>query len=277
MRFHNFTKVLCVILWSFIVCSTLYCKEPPVKKLLGQDIFDHKIPGCPENSICSKQMGDHRLAWLKVVKRTKKLKDLGILRKYYQRSGLPVSYWMDGGPAVKDFSPISWESSCTYHKKKGQNIYEGMAFIKGSRGVHLAYQGKKITKLALGAKFFLTPHLLYNFERKKVTLYWLPKGDAPSYIDGDSLFIVRDADELFYGLRIHGDGRWQIVDSSSKETLHFERIKEDIKCPDALSDYKFSKKNSALIAKLFRGYYCQTIWDKKAKKNRIVRKFWGCN
>lgn len=238
---------------------------------------EHENMGCPENSLCSLEMGQYRQEWLNLINELKKRRssqNFKELEKFRQRNGLLVNFWSI--PHYKEsFRPILWESPCPHHrlKKASEKIYLGEGFIRDTKQVSAhTFWGKKYWNFSLGGVITLDPLILWDSSEHplRATTYYVPQKELPLFIESGHLQLILETDNYYYGLKVSQRGDWQVTALPNKSYP----LKE-VSCPQITQD--FLKKHLKLdYVSVYQSTLCYEIWDKSEQKKRLLQSFWAC-
>lgn len=260
-------------------------KELNKKKNLTLEDFEHEHKGCPENSDCSANMGKQRTLWLDLFKAQKNQKitsTIAEIEKFRKTYGVPVDFLtVQAAGAQERFTPILFDSPCPQHnpakdKKTGtaEKILIASVFMQNTKNeeAHLTILDTK-HNIPFGELAHLDPIYIISKKPAVTTLYWVPKGEKPLYIDGDSIVLLREHEGFYYGLKISKTGDWHVIEVKSGQGFD-EKIDEEV-CPkdnETLEKYK----TSAEYKKYYLDQFCQSIHDISTKSQKTMAVFWSC-
>lgn len=271
-------------------------KELNKKKNLSLEDFEHINKGCPENSDCSVNMGKQRTLWLNLFKsfpkspvpskESKDLNHVNEIEKFRKENGIPVEFYTNSAGGDR-FSPILFDSSCEQHNpkkdKKGNVLSEekvliGTSFVKNTKDgqVHLNVLDTKYD-IPLGELAYFDP--LYIISPKssanpaQTTLYWVPHGEKPLYIEGNSIVLLREQDNFYYGLKIFPNGEWQVTEIKPGQGLDEKINEETCQKNEIIEKYKGSPE----FKKYYLDQFCQSIYDIQSKSLKTMALFWSCS
>jgi hypothetical protein len=234
---------------------------------LGYKDFEHVNPGCPENTICSKLMGEKLTSFKKLISklRDSKIKDkIKSLNKFLKTKGLPIKF-LSLKKSFEHFAPIMWNSSCSNHgatKTDKVVVFASQAFSTGTKGSKVNFKlGNKIHSIEHGELATLDRVDILGSNKS----YYLPHLDRPLFFNGDELVVIKNSDDFYYGLAVSSNGSWRVIDHI-QGVKKFYRDRQEIKCP---KDLKYTKK-------FFQGRFCQKVYDLKSKKYKVVSLPWSC-
>ncbi len=283
MFFINVMKYL-FMFCAFILCVKINISEaasdfeiisekPQEKKFktMTYDDFEHPNMGCPENSLCEKEMGLHRKKWLTLLRdiRDKSLPEkikVKRLEEFRRKHGIPVGF-LAQKTQEKDLWKILWSSECRWHRteKLEDKVFYGNAFVSElSKDVAFVRYGEKVSKVTVDENFQLDPITVYS--GKKTYHYYAPKGEIPLYLQKGKLVFLRDDEEVFYGLEIAPSGKWKITSSENKNQSRFFAGSEDTKCPEEVKPLK----------PFYQSHFCRKIYNIDTKKFDIIQYSWSC-
>lgn len=213
------------------------------------------VPGCPENSYCSKDTGAHRTEWLNILTKfsEKKIDEKEANIQVQLKSGIPIPIWATE-EALKKPLTVLWDSPCKQHKIPTNKAYIGVTFLK-----------KLIPKNNI---LFHAPAILMD-EKKVPHVIPALRGDSPLYIINDSLYYTQDDEGHYYGLLISPTGTLSITQPFSDP--HYPR---EVTCSKQLIDLFMREIPSP---NFFQGYYCKEIFNTKTKYYQTILTGWSCN
>ncbi|MEX1100208.1 MAG: hypothetical protein WEB87_07270 [Bacteriovoracaceae bacterium] len=226
-----------------------------IKKDLTYEDLAHENPGCPENSICSEEMGKKMIKWNEFAKKLKEKKRPGkALDEFRRKNGLPVSFLATKDSALS-LDPILYTSRCEHHNPKDANktVYKGIQFFRNNPQ----------SKSAL-----FDSVIVYDGSSRR--RYQVPYEDAPLMIKDQNVVVVQEYDELFYHLAISADGKWKALNLSPQDISKARQTLENAQCPDEESGQKID------IGANHLKNYCKKIWNKDLKKEQLIRLVWSC-
>lgn len=204
--------------------------------------FDHIHAGCPENSSCSKEMG----AYYERFRQVLKSKSLKKQKQFLKKEGIPFATW--SRPPKKESSKknfqnfIEWDSQCANHHKK---IF--MAQVKA----------RSLRQLKDSEQFIVRKALIEN-KPGDYTLYHVPRGVGPLYLNGQDLIYLKYFEGLYYGLSINRKGKLSIVQpqTPSQYTMNVD-------CGAKLTK---AFKDLGMTSPLYTYSYCLNVWNEKTKR-----------
>lgn len=235
------------------------------------DDFEHEFKGCPENSECDQVMGHEMQRWHEFVKNlknseagpTKKTQTLEIFREKY---GIPTDFYTNQ-MSKKSFGPILYNSACRAHNPKDQNkkILRGTAFVKNIFEKK-AQIWKDQTLVEIEHNNLFTPKPVTVFYPEGPKVYHLSLDDQPLLIKNKEIYILKEEDDLFYGLKISVSGEWKIVDLDFSSLSDWQSKQEIVEC----------SKDKQSSQGIFENSFCKKIWDETTKKALVVKISQGC-
>ncbi len=260
------------LFFVLINCSTInpnWAKSIINKETTYED-FEHPNRGCPENSLCSPEMGEHRKKWLKLLGEIKKQdptekKKIQLLEKFRQQHGLPVAHFSYEKYA-KDYDQISWSSNCKEHlETKTPSISYGLSFISELKKnqTPVVHSLQKIMFASLD-EVKLDKVFVYLSD-KKLTFY-IPHAESPILLKDNKLFFIRSDEDVFYGLSISSDGKWEITNSSDKNQSRYFASTEETNCPE----------NNAGELPFFKSRFCRKIYNEETREMVVIELPWSC-
>lgn len=220
------------------------------------DDLAHENQGCPENSLCSKEMGIKMKRWKKFMEKMasenskRPSRAAAKIESFRAQYGLPVAFLADK-ESVLSIDPILFSSRCAHHnpKEKSQTTYKAIQFFKNNPA-------------SQAARF--DPATLYEKNNNKAFL--LPYEETPIMIDKGALVLSREHEDFFYHLAIDKDGKWKVVSPKKSDLSKALENMENAECPKELVEK--SKDHLKM--------YCKKIWNADEKKAQVVRLAWAC-
>ncbi len=241
---------------------------PPPKTL---EDYDHQFKGCPENSECDQVMGHQLSRWNELIKKLKspgmeekeKVQFLELFRGKY---GLPVEFYTIQ-KSQQGFKPLLFNSPCKEHNQKtGEKILRGTAFLKGLTR-EKAFVWRDQTQIEVPVGELLTAQPLIVYRDGVETRYDIPLGDQPLFIRKGDLYLLREADDLFYFLKVSALGAWKVELVDMERLSEWELKRTEVSCP---------KKEFLAPQKQFSVSFCKTVWDEDQKRVLTFRMHQGC-
>jgi hypothetical protein len=233
--------------------------------------YEHQFKGCLENSECDQVMGHQLSRWNELVKKLKlpemeekeRVRYLELFRAKY---GIPVEFYTVQ-KSQQGFKPLLFNSSCREHNpKSGAKILRGTAFLKGlSHEKAVVWRDQTQIEVPIGE--LLTPQPVVAYRDAAIARYELPLGDQPLFIRNNHLYVLREADDLFYFLTVSEAGDWKIEQVDMERLSAWELKRTEVPCP---------KDAGAPAPKLFGTSFCKTVWDEDLKKSVTVKLHQGC-
>lgn len=214
----------------------------------------HENLGCPENSICSEQMGKKMNEWNRFIKNLEgDPSKISKLEDFRQNRGLPVAFLAKKTSSLP-LDPILYSSRCKIHnpKNKEETVYKAMQFFKNDPR----------SKSAM-----FDPVNLYNEDGSQAGAYQVPYEETPLMVVNKKLILAREHENVFYYMSVSEKGDWQVVRPKQKQLSQALLRLENAQCPEDLP---------AKPEKYHLKYYCKSLWDADLKKNRVVRLAWSC-
>ena len=213
------------------------------------------LPGCPENAICDKATGEHRLKWLEILTKLeqKKINEVEANKLIQKNTGFPIPVWAMEFARKKPLVML-WDSPCKQHNIDTNKTYIGVTFIK---------------KMMEKNNILFHPIAILLDEKKDAHSLPVLRGDAPLFIVNDSLYYTEDDDGHYYGLLISPKG--QITLSKVFSDTHYPR---ETACTKEQID-RFTRE--APSPNFFKGYYCKEIWNTQTKFYESIILGWSCN
>lgn len=233
--------------------------------------FDHQFKGCLENSECDQVMGLQLTRWNELIKKVKapemplKLK-AQYLELFRSKYGIPIEFYTFQ-KSQQSFKPLLFNSSCKDHNPKtGEKILRGISFVKSLSG-EKAVIWRDQTQMEIKPGEVLIPQPVFVYKGSSIEEYLLPIGDQPLFMKNDDLYILREADDFFFVLKVSKNGDWKIENLPMDELSQWEDKRSEVTCP---------KGNTKPDPKIFGVEFCKTIWNEDLKKTVIVKMYQGC-
>jgi len=242
----------------FILIPTAYPQvesSHSIKKLLD----DHVNPGCPFNSLCSKNLGKIYQKW-NALFMGKKI-NLKALNKFKNQYGMPFAFWT--GPPAKNSGDIAyWDSSCQL-KKKAPPIQWAETFAKSVP--HLL---KKTANMSSrdGTLFYFDR--AYALFKNKIQKYIVPRRFVPVFVSHKNLIFTIEKDGRYFQMQMDATGHFKFINNIDRD-----RSAENIPCPEKLVQ-AFKKEKPTIEIPI--DLYCKKIWDQKDKTFRTILFPWSC-
>jgi hypothetical protein len=233
--------------------------------------FDHQFKGCPENSECDQVMGHMLERWKNLILKLKALpetsKSAALLEAYRVKYGIPNEFYTYQ-KSQQGFKPALHSSPCKEHNPKvGEKILKGTAFMK-SITLNEAIIWRDQSQIELPLKENIHPQPVKVYFEKGAISYNLALNDQPLFIKNKELYVLKDADDFYYMLKISPNGDWKIIDMNFSNLSQWEDKRSNVDCP-ADQD----KANPVVFSHAF----CKTVWDETEKKLVTVRMHQGCS
>lgn len=236
-------------------------------KMLSYSDFEHVNSGCPENSICNKQMGIQKGNFDRFINKIKDKNRKIIIKEmnaYLSKKGIPT-FFLAQQEAYDKYSPIMWNSPCENHrpnKKHQLTIFKSMAFINGlNKDKAKIIYSNKVVEAKQDDHFILDK--IIDVDSKKE--YLLPNLTRPYYMNGDNIVVLQNQDDFYYAISISPSGKWEIIDHL-EETKSFYTINEEVKCPEEIAFKEI----------YYQGRYCKKVFNAKTKKYNVLSIPWSC-
>lgn len=220
-------------------------KLSKLKNITYEDL-SHEFKGCPENSICSKSIGESFLHWdnfLKNISSLNMIKKLKALKNYQSKYGLPYQFLITENES-KSFHAAYWSSRCRNHNLKNEDkILKGITFLKGKIPSNkLTFDEVKIQR------------------KDKELKFKLPYENHPFLIKDDKLIFAMDFENNYFYMGSSKDGKWSIENIENKTISKAISDIEATICP--VKDYTTTNFHSEII--------CKKIWNADLNKTEIV-------
>lgn len=223
------------------------------EKITYRDLV-HENYGCPENSICSEQMGKKMERWENFVKKLAnspgKTEKLEAFRK---KHGLPMAFLARKESALA-LDPVLFASRCELHnpKDRKKTVYKGIQFFRNDPQSQSA---------------MFDPVFVFGPDKNEKLVYQVPYEEAPIMLEGKNLVLAREYDNFFYYLSVSPEGKWKVVRPSEEHLKTALRRFADVDCP---AQEKNLNKETHLKT------YCKSVWNSKTKQNQTLRLAWSC-
>lgn len=258
----------------FLLLSTIVLASPQVQVIpspKGLEDFEHQFKGCPENSECDQVMGLQMQRWKDLVSKLKKEempkeKKALFLDLFLSKYGIPAEFYTTK-KSQQGFRPLYFNSPCKNHNPKDpeKKVLKGIAFIK-SLGPLKATVWRDQTQIEVPLGELLNPQPVKVYYPEGVQTYYLSLGDQPLYIKGHELHVLKEDDELFYGLKVNKEGVWKIEAMDFDQLSSWDDKRQNAECP----------KDKDKAPKEFENEFCKTVWDMDSKKTVVVKMYQGC-
>ncbi|MBF0312355.1 MAG: hypothetical protein HQK50_11050 [Oligoflexia bacterium] len=250
---------------SFIAILDAECVSASKGQYAEADFDFHPIAGCPENSLCTKAMGEKRIAWNKLIDTHNNFHDL---EKYRREHGILVEVWttlenpveVEGKPLV---AIATWESPCAFHRgKTSRKIYTAETFISSKN---------KIPE-ELRKEIFFRPFLLAPISEKdasvKIKMFHAPLDGSLLILSGGKLKFLRETNGIYYLLVIDDKESWEIVANDEKQSP-----REEVECYPWIVKVFEEKLNAN---KIYEKAICYKITDIKTKSVYLLLTVASC-
>jgi hypothetical protein len=180
--------------------------------------------------------------------------------------GIPIEFYTYQ-KSQKAFRPLLFNSPCKNHNpKEGDKVLKGTSFVKSlSREKAIIWRDQVQMEVPVG-ELIIPQEIIVYFENNTTT-YQAPLGDQPLFTKNKEIYILKEAEELFYILKISSNGDWKIVDMDLSQLSVWENKRADVACP---------KETETAPSKVFGTEFCKQIWDEGEKKLIIVKMHQGC-
>jgi hypothetical protein len=258
----------------FLSLSALSQTKPKIESLKDPktiEDYEHQFRGCPANSECDQVMGLQMTRWNDLLKKIKGSEFTEAQRSQYlelfrAKYGIPAEFYTLQ-KSQQTFKPLLFNSPCKEHNpKSGEKVLKGIAFLKSlSREKAVIWRDQTQTELSPGETLIAQPVFVYSSAAP--TEYLIPLGDQPLFIKNDDLYILKEAEDLFYILRVSKNGEWKVENFPMDQLTQWEEKRSEITCP---------KEEKKLAPKVFGVEFCKSVWNEDLKKNVAVRMYQGC-
>lgn len=224
-----------------------------INTLLANDLqthlLDHKNPGCPTNSECSKEMGVFYKQWIKVLSS----KNIKKIQSFYNKNGLPLELWVLKKHDSK--KRILWDSRCKNHNKN--ETYIKSALVQGSSFKDYKNDPRYIARTAL------------VLSQNNITTYTISNTDLPLYNSKKGLVFLKSVNGKYFSHSLSSHGKYLFLKAKNPPIYP-----QTVSCPNKLKkEYKKLKhpKN------LYSGHFCQKIWNEDSDITDVIMTGWDCN
>lgn len=221
----------------------------------NQKDFEHEFPGCPENSICTKELGKK---WLNWHTHTDELKGVSSellyakLSKAISNLGIPLIYLIPSKEFEASKAQVTmWKTRCRNHNSaQGPLYFKGVSFEKKIQQT----ENKQFIEVIVrhpdhGQSFFI------------------PFDQSPLMVKQGKLIVTQDVEDLYFNLAISSKGELSLYKPSANElqkaTLEIERIE----CP---------KKTDLHISEAYPNIICKKIWNFDTSSTVEIQSTWAC-
>ena len=228
-------KILTPIFWTiYLVLLTLSTTAFPNSKIYQ----NHENIGCPENSICSKEMGELILEYENSLKESK-------LTHFYKNHGIPVSGIRKKiqNPTEKNIYEAVWDSPCDYRKEKKSNYEQVQIFTKNLKSAPLIF-----------------PQYILINQEGKLTTFYASNDDSVLGVEDNNLIFNRLIEDQYYQYQINSKG-----DIFPSKEVEIKTFGKKVVC---------TKELITQISGLFQPVdqnriNCRQIYDSKGKKSYL--------
>ncbi len=221
--------------------------------------FIHLNRGCPENSLCSNEIGKLSSKFKKAFESNFKLQD-----QFFKKYGLPLSAYSHVTPKATDTLGVSFNSECPEHRKV--DLFYTTQFLKNTDSKALKVHDNKS---------FLKPKVEFSFKpiyikvKNDLKEIFVGIKDYPSFIDGDKLALMGDFDDLLFQYSVDINQNVKLINSPFFTNDKVIYTKKVVVCPEDFSKIK--------IPQFFTERFCKKIYNIKTKKEEIILDFKACN
>ena len=238
-------KFLCLLMFSLFL-SPNYLEASPVEKRRERiQSLLHINKGCPENSSCTKEMGQLYFQFTKALE-----KGGDSLNKFTRKSGFPLRMWTKKKNSKKE---ITYDSKCFHHRKK-KLIYESIKFIKNHKDLN-------------DEKDFLK-HIYMSSDKTYIT----STNAIPSYTTNDTLISYIEFNDKFFEVRSLANGSFEFQLKNVKT-----KSPRNITCPSSLVEkFKKSLESHSNFEGVYKSHYCKEIYNLSQKKYITYITGWSC-
>ncbi len=248
-------KYLLAVGLTLLFSTSIYAQTDDAAEVIEEVKFqphmiEHLNKGCPENSSCTKEVGEISEKFKAAFKTNK-------TSQFVKSYGVPFSFWTT---RPKEKNTIIYQSRCNNHRpqkdKFGKtvidrpNIYEGIRFIKNTQDL-------------LADKDIL-PNVMLRDKSNKLEI--IPRAALPAFTSGNQSFFRQS----------YRDNDFQLVISNGKLDLTQRKFPDveikNVQCSKELIE-KFKSLSST---QLYQSAYCKSIYDTKSKKYQRFIFGWSC-
>ena len=214
------------------------------KKMIQELLHAHK--GCPENSSCTKEQGSLYLKFSNSLSGSQKN-----IRDFNRESGFPLRLFTTQKDSTEE---ITYDSKCFSHRSGEKKYYQVIKFILNTKEVNNK------------GRFF--PRVFLSKKNKFIT----STNASPLYTTNNSLYSFLDFNNKIYTLKSSKSGALEFDFNNNSPTSP-----KSVKCSKELKDI-FSKymKDYPNFQNLFKGSYCQDIFNIETKSYETYITGWDC-
>lgn len=201
----------------------------------------HPHPGCPEDSICSKKIGEAFQEWIEIFKQNNK-------HDVLKKKGFPFTLY-----TKTEMDKLAhWDSKCFHHKT--HKIFKAMKFLTS-----VTENENQMNQVI---------HLKKDEKTQQWITYQLPIGFTPMLMENDSMIglIEWEGEQLVF--KFTKEGNYQLLDRLPLSAYQAVLEQNRVACPSdtkTLPQYK----------EYFLDHYCQTMLDDKGRVYTTMR-YWTC-
>lgn len=202
-------------------------------------LADYK--GCPENSVCNKQMGEKLLDWQQSWSEAKSRKQRNSVLK---TKGIPTLFYFTPEKELED--KAFWNSKCAHHKK--EKIFQAISLKK---------------KIKNDKNIFFQPIRIYQ---KKWLTYLTPIDFTPLKIKNQKLQGFIEWENQLIPLEVSQDGDLEMIELPSS-IYQLIQEQERVSCPEI-------KTIKSHHPKYFLDKYCHRL---RGNRNLLIAlRYWSC-
>jgi hypothetical protein len=251
------------------IIESRFDKMKSTQQAITYEDLQHPNRGCPENSVCSKIMGQQFEAYhqfiLKLQNNAIKIpQKVAQLENFRKTKGLPF-YMLSLRSTYEQYTPIMYNSACGEHNpKKGEIIFKSLAFITGTeKNMIQIKRDSDSFAVPQGEVASLTPIEIFN---QGWSSYWVPYAEKPLFVEDESIVFNHEYEgEIFY-IKVDKNGKWQVIEVKSVDP-NIALSGSRVECPTGHTQQE---------NKFYKNFYCMKIFDVKSKQELIVRLPFPC-
>ena len=202
-------------------------------------LADYK--GCPENSVCNKEMGESLLDWQQSWSQAKSLNQKN---KLLRSKGIPTLFYFTPKDNLDD--KAFWNSKCAHHKK--ENIFQAISLNK---------------KIKNDKHTFFQPIRVYQ---KKWLTYLTPIDFTPLKIKNQKLQGFIEWENQLISLEVSMDGSIELI-NLPQSVYKLIQEQERVSCPEL-------KTIKTHHSKYFLDKYCHRLQGNRTQL--IAMRYWSC-
>lgn len=229
-----------------------------------------EFPGCPENSICSKEQGHKYIEYKKILNQSYKLKNPALVNSFIKEKGAPLTGWIKSTPnklndasKLPNFLMSVYDSPCSAHRPpvKTQKSYKKIETNVENENLNLeaVFTSEIFLTKKIPSEFI--PHYVFLLNKGNITKYISPLKNIPFLIKNKSLLFLMEYDGIYfhYNLSMNND---LSIDFNKYKTPEIM----DTSCSkDLINAFKSTNESS-----LYEFYNCKSIWDESERNYKEI-------